>query len=54
VRPFAEDVPVRKRRETEHSAKQEEQIDVDVHDNLLMRAIRAVWMGGLPDLKLTY
>ena len=42
VRPLAENVPVRKGRETENSAKQEEQIDVDVHDKLLMRAIRAV------------
>jgi hypothetical protein len=42
VRPLAEDVPVRKRCETEYSAKQEKQIDVDVHDNLLMRKIRAV------------
>jgi hypothetical protein len=54
VRPLAEDVPVRKRRETEYSAKQKEQIDVEVHGNLLMRTVRAVWMGGLPDLKPTY
>jgi hypothetical protein len=54
LRPLAEDVPVRKRRETEYSAKDEEQRDVEVHGNLQMRAIRAVRMGGEPDLKPTY
>jgi hypothetical protein len=53
VRSFAEEVPVRERRETEYSAKQEEQIDVDVHGNLLMKTIRAAQIGGLPDFKKT-
>jgi hypothetical protein len=51
LRPLAEDVPVRERRETEYSAKDEEQRDVEVHGNLLMRTVRAVWMGGWPEVK---
>ena len=51
--PLAEDVPVRKGRETENSTKHEEQIDVEVHGNLLMRAVRAVRMGAWPEVKQT-
>jgi hypothetical protein len=53
LRPLIEDVPARKRRETENSAKQEEHRDVEVHGYLLMRTIRAVWIGGLPEVKPT-
>jgi hypothetical protein len=35
VGPFAEDVLIREGRETEYSAEQEEQINVDVQGNLL-------------------
>jgi hypothetical protein len=48
---LTEKVFERKCRETEYSAKQEKQIDVDVHDNLLMKNVGAAQIGGLPDLK---
>lgn len=54
VRALAEEVLVRERRETENCAKQKEQVDVDVHGNLLRKAIRTVKIVGLPDLKWLY
>ena len=54
VRALAEEVLVRERRETEDCAKQKEQVDVDVHGNLLKKAIRTVEIVGLPDLKSLY
>ena len=54
MRALAEEVLVRERRETENCAKQKEQINVDVHANLLKKAIRTAKMVGLSDLKLLY
>ncbi len=54
VRALAEEVLVRERRETENCAKQKEQVDVDVHGNLLKKAIRTVKIVGLSDLKWLY
>ncbi len=54
MRALAEEVLVRERRETENCAKQKEQINVDVHGNLLKKAIRTAKIVGLSDLKSLY
>jgi hypothetical protein len=51
VRALAEEVLVRESGQTEDCAKQKEQVDVDVHGNLLKKAIRTVKIVGLPDIK---